>query len=98
MGGGANGETGLPHTRRRCAAQGVKEVRSVAAGEKIRELKRELERLGYYDFQIREIVFEAVGRKVAGEEELAPEEAERVIDRLSEQISFAYKCLRAGLE
>lgn len=70
----------------------------MAAGERIRQLKRELERLGYYDFQIEEMIIEAIRRKAADEEELTPEEEEKVINRLSEQISFAYKCLRAGLE
>lgn len=70
----------------------------MAAGERIRQLKRELERLGYYDFQIEEMIIEAIRRKPADEEELTPEEEEKVVSRLSEQISFAYKCLRAGLE
>jgi peptidoglycan hydrolase-like protein with peptidoglycan-binding domain len=68
----------------------------VAAGERIRQLQRELRRLGYYDFQIKDMIFEAAGKTEV--EKFSPEEAERVAERLSEQVSFALKCLRAGAE
>jgi len=54
-------------------------------------LVRELRQLGYYEFQIREIIREAAG--TADVERLSSEVAERVAARLAEQVAFARRCL-----
>ena len=60
----------------------------------IRELMQELRRLGYYDFQIKEIVREAVGNKRL--EDLSPAEAQDLAARLEEAVAFARRCLSLG--
>lgn len=64
--------------------------------DRIKALERELRRLGHYEFQIREIVREAAGGTPL--EKLSPEAAEKVAERLAEQVAFARRCLQAGSE
>lgn len=71
-------------------------VGTVAVWERIKALERELRRLGYYEFQIREIIREAAGDTPL--ERLSPEAAERVVERLAEQVAFAKRCLRPGAD
>jgi hypothetical protein len=69
---------------------------AVAAREMLEHLQRELQQLGYYDFQIAEIVMETVGKSSL--EKLNQEETEKVVQRLTEQLAFARKCLSTRLE
>lgn len=65
---------------------------AVAGKGEIRRLWSGLRAIGYYDFQIKEMIVEIVGnRKLDG---LSEEEVGRVIDHLEEQIAFARKCMR----
>lgn len=66
----------------------------MAVWERIKALERELRRLGYYEFQIREIIREAAEGTPL--EKLSPEAAEKVAERLAEQVAFARRCLLSG--
>lgn len=67
---------------------------AVAVGDKgdVRRLWSGLRAIGYYDFQIKEMIVEIVGNRKL--DDLSEEEISRVIDRLEEQLAFARKCMR----
>ncbi|QGP92649.1 hypothetical protein MGLY_20370 [Neomoorella glycerini] len=62
------------------------------AGEEIRALCNELRRLGYYEFQIKEIIAGIAGNKKINQ--LSLEDQEKIKARLVEQINFARKCMQ----
>lgn len=61
-------------------------------GEEIRNLCNELRRLGYYEFQIKEIITSIAGAKKISQ--LSLEDQEKIKARLIEQINFARKCMK----
>ncbi|MGB9885398.1 MAG: hypothetical protein ACPLRW_00180 [Moorellales bacterium] len=63
----------------------------MAGRERIKDLVKELRALGYYEFQIREIIQEVAG--TADVDRLSSEEIAKVGTRLAEQVAFARRCL-----
>ncbi|MDH7574113.1 MAG: hypothetical protein QHH27_11350 [Clostridia bacterium] len=63
----------------------------MAGRDRVRALVRELRQLGYYEFQIREIIQEIAG--TADIDKLSSEAAQKVGARLAEQVAFARRCL-----
>lgn len=61
-------------------------------GEEIRNLCNELRRLGYYKFQIKEIITSIAGAKKISQ--LSLEDQEKIKASLVEQINFASKCMK----
>ncbi|MGI6285930.1 hypothetical protein SEF58_08945 [Neomoorella humiferrea] len=61
-------------------------------GEENRNLCNELRRLGYYEFQIKEIITSIAGAKKINQ--LSLEDQEKIKARLVEQINFASKCMK----
>lgn len=58
--------------------------------QRIRELHRQLESLGYYPHQINDIYRDCIGR--GSLDRLSGEEADAIIACLEEYVSFALKC------
>jgi len=59
--------------------------------DRLKEITNELKSLGYYDFQVKDMLRECTGKRSL--ENVKPEDEQMIIEYLEKKLDFARKCM-----